>query len=154
MLWSTCTLPFMLAFWGNSRIMVCTSSLLQWKLMVMMNGKSRGFWVIDCLEDSSSILYRSKGLIHQKIVGWHWSSLPMQLTCYLSIVLLMVSEFIPCMSCELSYLACCIRFEVREHTNTEPKGLLVGALWCLVLSPCEYMLILLVCPVVSRAGEL
>ena len=49
----------------------------------------------------------------------------MQLTYYLSIVLIMVSEFIPCMSCKLSYLACCIRFEAREHTNTESKGLLV-----------------------------
>ena len=106
-------LPFMLAFWGNSGIMVCTSSLLQWKLMAMMNGKSRGFWVIDCLEDSNSILYRSKGLMHQKIVRWHLSSLPMQLTCYLSIVLLMVSEFISYISCELSYLAWYMRFEVR-----------------------------------------
>ena len=116
----------MLAFWGNSRIMVCTSSLLQWKLMVMMNGKSRGFWVIDCSEDSSSILYRSKGLMHQKTVGWHWSSLPMQLTCYLSIVLIMVSEFIPCMSCELSYLACCMRFEVRAHINTKQRDCWLG----------------------------
>ena len=99
--------------------MLCTSSLLQWKLMVIMNGKLRGFWVIDCLEDSSSILYHSKGLMHQKTVGWYWSSLLMQLTCYLSIALIMVSEFIPCMSCELSYLACCMRFEVREHTNTK-----------------------------------
>ena len=78
----------------------------------------------------------------------------MQLTCYLSIVLIMVSEFIPCMSCELSYLACCMRFEVREYTNTKQKDYLVGVLWCFVLSPCEYMLILLVCPVVSRVGEL
>ena len=29
----------------------------------------RGFWVIDCSEDSSSILYHSKGLTHQKTVG-------------------------------------------------------------------------------------
>ena len=42
-LWSTCTLPFMLAFWGNSRIMVSTSSLLQWKLMAMMNGNWEDF---------------------------------------------------------------------------------------------------------------
>ena len=106
--------------------MACTSSLLQWKLMVMMNGKLRGFWVIDCLEDSSSILYRSKGLMHQKTVGWHRSSLPMQLTCYLSIVLIMISEFIPCMSCELSYLACCMRFEVREHTTTKQMDCWLG----------------------------
>ena len=91
-----------------------------------MNGKLRGFWVIDCSEDSSSILYHSKGLIHQKTVGWHWSSLPMQLTCYLSIVLIMVSEFIPCMSCELSYLACCMRFEVRAHTNTKQRDYWLG----------------------------
>ena len=50
----------------------------------------------------------------------------MQLTCYLSIVLLMVSEFIPCMSCELSYLACCIRFEVREHANTKQRDCWLG----------------------------
>ena len=111
----------MLAFWGHSGIIVCTSSLFQWKLMAMMNGKSRGFWVIDCSEDSSSILYRSKGLMHQKTVGWHRRSLLMQLTRYLSIVLIMVSEFIPCISCELSYLACYMRFEVREHTNTKQR---------------------------------
>ena len=116
----------MLAFWGHSGIMVCTSSLLQWKLMVMMNRKSRQFWVIDCSEDSSSILYHSKSLMHQKTIGWHRSSLPMQLTCYLSIVLIMVSEFIPCISCELSYLAWCMRFEVREHTNTEQKDYWLG----------------------------
>ena len=101
--------------------MVCTSSLFQWKLMAMMNGKLGGFWIIDCSEYSSS-----KGLMHQKTVDWHWSSLPMQLTCNLSIVLLMVSEFIPCMSCELSYLACCIRFEVREHTNTKQRDYWLG----------------------------
>ena len=50
----------------------------------------------------------------------------MQLTCYLSIVLLMVSEFIPCMSFELSYLACCIRFEVRKHTNAEQRDCWLG----------------------------
>ena len=50
----------------------------------------------------------------------------MQLTCYLSIVLIMVSEFIPCMSCELSYLACCMRFEVRAHTNTEQRDCWLG----------------------------
>ena len=116
----------MLAFWGNFRIMVCSSSLLQWKLIAMINGKSRGFWVIDCSEDINSTLYRSKGLKHQKTVGCHQSSLPMQLTCYLSIVLIIVSEFIPCISCELSYLACCMRFEVREHTNTKQRDCWLG----------------------------
>ena len=86
----------------------------------------RGFWVIDCSEDSYIILYHSKGLRHQKTVGWYWSSLPMQLTCYLSVVLIMVSKFSLCMSCELSYLACCKRFEVREHTNTEQRDCWLG----------------------------
>ena len=58
----------------------------------------------------------------------------MQLTCYLSIVLLMVSEFSPCMSCELSYLACCTRFELREHTNTEQKDCWLGH-FSFLLSP-------------------
>ena len=93
---------------------------------MMMNGKSRGFRVIDCSEDNSSILYCSKGLMHQKTVGCHWSSLPMRLTCYLSIILIMVSGFIPCMSCELSYLACCMRFKVREYTNTEQRDCWLG----------------------------
>ena len=78
----------------------------------------------------------------------------MQLTCYLSIVLIMISEFIPCMSCELSHLAFCMRFEVRGTYKYQTNRLLVRVLWCLVLSPCEYTLILLVWPVVSRAGEL
>ena len=43
----------------------------------------------------------------------------MQLTCYLSIVLIMVSKFIPYISCKLSYLACCMMFKVREYTNTK-----------------------------------
>ena len=92
----------------------------------MITGKSRGFWVIDCSEDNSSILYRSKGLTHQKTVGWHWSSLSMQLTCYLSIVLIMVSEFITYISCGLSYLTYCMRFEVREHTNTKQRHCWLG----------------------------
>ena len=50
----------------------------------------------------------------------------MQLTCYLSIVLIMGSEFIPCMSCELSYLACYMRFEVRAHTNTKQRDYWLG----------------------------
>ena len=50
----------------------------------------------------------------------------MQLTCYLSIVLIMLFEFIPCISCELSYLACCIRFVVREHTNTKQTDCWLG----------------------------
>ena len=50
----------------------------------------------------------------------------MQLTYYLSFFLSMVSEFIPCISCELSYLACCMRFEVREHTNTEQRDCWLG----------------------------
>ena len=125
----------MLAFWGNSGIMVCTSSLLHWKLMVMINGKSRGFWVIDCSEDSSSILYHSKGLTHQETVGWHQSSLPMQLICYLSIVLIMFSEFIPCMSCELSYLlkgatVCYSRPTVFYLLGEAPQGVWV----CLSMS--------------------
>ena len=50
----------------------------------------------------------------------------MQLTYYLSIVLIMVSEFISCMSCELSYLAFCMRFGVREHTNTKKMDFWLG----------------------------
>ena len=50
----------------------------------------------------------------------------MQLTCYLSIILIMVSEHFPCMSCELSYLAYCMRFEVREHTNTKQRDFWLG----------------------------
>ena len=50
----------------------------------------------------------------------------MRLTCYLSIILIMVSGFIPCMSCELSYLACCMRFKVREYTNTEQRDCWLG----------------------------
>ena len=52
----------------------------------------------------------------------------MQLIYYLSIILFMVSQFIPCMFCELSYLACCIRFEVREHANTKQRDCWLGHL--------------------------
>ena len=56
----------------------------------------------------------------------------MQLTCYLSIVLIMISEFNLCISCELSYLACCMRFEVRAHINTKQRDCWLGYLLGLI----------------------
>ena len=89
----------------------------------------------------------------QRTVGWHWNSLPMWLTCCLRISQQKIFDIIPCIACEVSYLAYCMRLSLSNF------GILNKALGCLVwgtvylgLSPYDCALLLIMPSVIKIGG--